>query len=95
MTAMLRTLFLASLLFLGAAPVAAGESQPPPEQQEEFLPVDQLPPGEQMPAAPLLIGAYSFVVVTLFVYLVSVSRRLAIVQREVERLEGDLKRGRA
>ena len=33
------------------------------------MPVDSLPQQEQMPAAPLLIGAYSFVLVAFFVYL--------------------------
>ena len=84
--------FLAVLLAAGAAPVFA---QPPaqPEQQTEFVPLDQLPPQEQMPAAPLLISAYSVLVLALFAYVVSVARRLALVQREVERLETDLKRG--
>jgi CcmD family protein len=65
-----------------------------PEQQEEFIPIDQLPPAEQLPAAPLLVGAYVFVVLALFGYLFSIARRLNAVQREVERLEADLKGGR-
>ena len=67
-------------------------AQAQPEQQEEFTPVDQLPPQEQLPAAPLLVGAYSFVLLMLFGYLFIVSRRLTVIQREVERLEGELKR---
>jgi CcmD family protein len=63
-----------------------------PEQQDEFIPIDQLPPQDQLPAAPLLIGAYAFVLVALFLYVFSIARRLATVQREVERLEGDMKR---
>ena len=69
------------------------------EQQTQvggFIPFDQLPPAEQIPAARLLIAAYSFVIVALFLYVLSVARRLNVVQREVERLEGDVKRaGRA
>jgi CcmD family protein len=67
--------------------------QPPPQQQDEFVPIDQLPPQDQLPAAPLLVAAYSFVALALFAYVVSVARRLANVQRELERLEGDVKRG--
>jgi CcmD family protein len=53
-------------------------------------------PSEQLPAARLLVGAYSFVIIGLFLYVVSVARRLTTVQREVERLEADVKRtGRA
>ena len=75
----------------------ADAAQPPAdEQQEEFLPLDELPPEERLPAAPLLVGAYVFVVVALFLYLVSLGRRMAAVQREIERLDNDLKRtGRA
>jgi CcmD family protein len=76
-----------------AFPGVAQAQQPPPQQQDEFVPIDELPPQDQLPAAPLLVAAYSFVVLTLFAYLVSVARRLTSVQRELERLEGDLKRG--
>jgi CcmD family protein len=75
------------------SPVLAG-AQPPaqPEQQDEFVPVDQLPPQDQLPAAPLLVAAYAFVLVALFAYVASVARRLSTVQRELERLESDVKR---
>ena len=93
MTLVIRTLAALSLvLAFGLAPRAAAQARPP-QQQSEFIPIDQLPPQDQLPAAPLLIGAYSFALVALSVYLVSVARRLSAVQREVERLEGDLKRG--
>jgi CcmD family protein len=84
--------FLAVLLVIVVAPVLA---QPPaqPEQQTEFVPLDELPPQDQLPAAPLLIAAYAVLVLALFAYVVSVARRLAVVQREVQRLETDVKRG--
>ena len=63
---------------------------------DPFLPLNQLPPTEQFPAARLLIAAYVVVIVVLLLYLLSVARRLNTVQREVERLEADVKRtGRA
>lgn len=67
--------------------------QLPPQQQDEFVPIEELPAQDQLPAAPLLVGAYSFVVLALFAYVLSVARRLGTVQREMERLEADLKRG--
>jgi len=67
-------------------------AQAPPAQQEGFVPIDQLPPQEQYAAAPLLVGAYSFVLVMLFGYMVSVSRRLGTIQREMDRLAADVKR---
>ena len=74
-----------------APPIVLAQPQQP-QQQDEFVPIDQLPPQDQLPAAPLLIAAYSFVALALFTYLISVSRRLGRVQRELERLEADLKK---
>lgn len=94
---MIRAKRVAALLFLSislfAVPGAHGQGTRPPEQQGEFVPLDQLPPQEQLPAAPLLVGAYVFVMLALFAYLFSVARRLKTVEREVERLEGDVRRG--
>ena len=93
MMALLRIGLVALVLFAGAVtPIAA---QPPaqPQQQDEFVPIDTLPPQDQLPAAPLLITAYAFVLLALFGYLLSVARRLTVVQRELERLESDVKRG--
>lgn len=96
----LKRMFAIVLLALACALPASAQSttgQPQqPQQQDEFVPISQLPPQDQLPAAPLLISAYIVVLVALFGYVLSVSRRLSAVQREVQRLEGDLKRsGRA
>ena len=93
MNAMIRTFAVLLIALACAAPAFSAAAQPPsPEQQEQFRPVTELPPQEQYPVLPLLVGAYVFVVVVLFVYLFSLARRLAVVQREVERLDADLKR---
>jgi CcmD family protein len=63
-----------------------------PAPVEEFVPIDQLPPQDQLPAAPLLVAAYAFVVLALFAYVASLVRRLGGVQRDIERLQADLKR---
>ena len=60
--------------------------QPPPGQGE-FVPISQLPPGDRLPAAPLLIAAYAFVWVALLVYLWSIWRRLGKVEAEMQALE--------
>lgn len=71
-------------------------AQQRPEQTKKYEPISELPPTEQIPASRLVIAAYSVVIVVLFLYVVSVARRLTAVQREVERLEADVKRtGRA
>ena len=90
MNAITRTFAVLLFALTCAAPAFSVAAQPP--AQEEFTPVSELPPQEQYPVLPLLVGAYVFVVVVLFVYLFSLARRLAVVQREVERLDADLKR---
>ena len=70
--------------------LAQPPSQVPPGQappgQSEFVPINELPPSEQLPAAPLLIGAYAFVWVGLLAYLWSIWRRLGKVERELATL---------
>lgn len=56
-------------------------------QQSEFVPISELPPGDQLPAAPLLVAAYAFVWVALFVYLWSIWRRLGRVERDMRTLQ--------
>ena len=73
-----------------AARVTLLAQQPAPV--EEFVPIDQLPPQDQLPAAPLLVAAYAFVVLALFAYVASLVRRLGGVQRDIDRLQADLKR---
>ena len=77
------SLALASLVLTAASALAF---QPPPGQGE-FVPIGQLPPGDRLPAAPLLIAAYAFVWVALLVYLWSIWRRLGQVEAEMQALE--------
>jgi CcmD family protein len=87
-------LVIVGIMILGGAGLQTGPVlAQAPEQQNEFIPIDQLPPQDQLPAAPLLVAAYAIVVIALFVYVLSVARRLSAVQRELERLESDMKRG--
>jgi len=61
--------------------------QPPPTMQEDFVPVSALPQAEQLPAAPLLIAAYAFVWVALMVYVWSLWRRMARLERDLADLQ--------
>jgi len=79
--------------FVLLAPRVFAVQQAPPGQSE-YVPIKDLPPTDQMPAAPLLIAAYSFVVLALFAYVLSVARRRSVVQRELDRLQADTRRGR-
>lgn len=93
----LRRLFASVLFVLALAPAALAQQtpaqKPPAQPQDEFVPVSELPPEERLPSAPLLVAAYAFVWLALGGYVMSVARRLTSVQKEVERLEADVKRG--
>ncbi|MBU23145.1 MAG: hypothetical protein CL476_08615 [Acidobacteria bacterium] len=64
----------------------AGWSAAQPAQQDEFVPIDELPPEDQLPAAPLLVAAYAFAWVAIFGYLWSIWRRLTKVEQELAEL---------
>ena len=89
MTTLKRWCAVVSLVIVWGVTMAAQQ----PTQQEQFIPVSELPPQEQLPAAPLLIGAYAFVLLVLFVYVFFVARRLTAVQQELERLDSSVKQG--
>lgn len=55
--------------------------QPPPP--EGFVPVEQLEGQEQMPAAPLVAAAYGVAWAAVLLYVWTVWRRLAKVEREL------------
>lgn len=80
------------LCLIALAP-AVGVAQQPPQPQDEFVPVSELPPEDRLPAGPLLVGAYAFAWLALGGYVFSVARRLSSVQRDIERLETNLRRG--
>ena len=63
-----------------------------PQQDDGFRPISELPPEEQLPAAPMLVAAYAFVALALFAYVLSLSRRLGAVARDIVALEKQVKR---
>ena len=89
----LRILLLGAVLTLAggaaswppvAVDVAALKRSPSrPAAQDEFVPIDELPPQEQVPAAPMVVAAYSFVWIAFLVYVLSLVKR-------IRRVEGDL-----
>lgn len=71
-------------VWLLAAPgMALAQPQPP----KDFVAVDETLPGEQIPALPLIAGAYGFVWVVLLGYVWSIGRRLQHVETELAELE--------
>jgi CcmD family protein len=70
--------------WLVVAPAAAiGQPQPP----KDFVAVDETLPGEQIPALPLIAGAYGFIWIVLVGYVWSLGRRLQKVEGELAELE--------
>jgi CcmD family protein len=58
----------------------------PPGQQSEYVPLKDLPPTENVPAAPFLIAAYAFVWFAAMFYLWTIWRRLNRVETEMRAL---------
>ena len=73
-----------------AAPLLALQ---PSAAQSEYLPVKDLPPVDQLPAAPLLVAAYSFIWLVAMFYLWTIWRRLNKVETEMRALEQRQTRG--
>ena len=72
---------------MATAPLLAAAGQQPTGQteaaREGYVPVKDLPAAEQLPAAPLVLGAYAVIWVGVLVYVWTISRRLASVDREL------------
>jgi hypothetical protein len=73
-----------TLLYLTASAIA---QQPAGQGLEGFVPASSLPPTEQMPAAPLLIGSYGFFLVLMMFYLWTIWRRIGKVEKDMQELE--------
>jgi hypothetical protein len=80
---MLRRLKIAFLSVMLTAPALL--AQPP--QQNQYVPIDQLPPQETLPAAPLLIAAYIVVWLGLMTYLWWIWWRIGRVEAELQALQ--------
>jgi CcmD family protein len=87
---MIRQLFVIVCSILFAVPLLAGQ---PPAGQTEFVPMNSLPPTEQVQAAPLLVAAYAFVWLALAVYVWSIWSRLGKVEGEIRALQQKVTRG--
>jgi CcmD family protein len=89
------------LVWLGASADTRGQQQPPPASpprtaappaaQDEFVPVSELPPDEQLPAVPLVFIAYAVIWLAVLVYVVTIWRRQAVVQKELDALKRQLR----
>jgi hypothetical protein len=77
-----------------AVGIRAGSAQPatppaatPPAAVDGFVPVTDLPPEEQLPAAPLVLSAYAIMWVAVLIYVAMLWRRLGAVQKDLDALK--------
>jgi len=77
-----RIVLTSVLGFALLAPAVLAVQQAPPGQSE-YVPIKDLPPADQMPAAPLLIAAYAFAWIAAMFYLWTIWRRLSKVEAEM------------
>lgn len=78
-----RLILTVTLLVLPALVFA----QTPAPSPDEFVPISQIPPEEQIPAINLVAAAYAFVWLALIAYVWSLGRRLAKTEDDLARLE--------
>ena len=78
-------MLIGAFLAVAAAWHAPAGAAPQPAQPpiEEFLPIDELPEEDRLPAAPFLIAAYSIVWLLAFGYFWSLARRFSAVERDL------------
>ena len=83
-----RTLFLAAAVIAGAWP---GRCRRPllnrNRRADEFVPLAEAPPGEQIPAINLVAAAYGFVWIVVVGYVWSLGKRLQQAEAEIAALE--------
>jgi CcmD family protein len=82
-----RTLLLAAALTAGtvlAVTPAFGQPRPSPD---EFVPMTEVPPEEQIPAINLVAAAYGFVWIVIVGYVWSLGKRLQKAESEIAALE--------
>jgi CcmD family protein len=79
-------MFLLVAALAVVAPAVSVEAMQPPSQSE-FVPLSEVPQGEQIPAFTMVGTAYGFVWVALLAYVWSIARRLQKVESELADLE--------
>lgn len=72
---------------LSTTVIAQNQTTPKPAATDEFVPIDELPPQEQVPAAPMVVAAYSFVWIAFLAYVLSLVKRIRKVETDIAALE--------
>jgi CcmD family protein len=76
------------VMWLVMAPsLVMAQEQQPPRPPAGFVAIDEVPPGEQIPAINLVAAAYGFVWLALMAYVWTLGRRIRQVETELAELE--------
>ena len=83
------SLALALTVSAGIRATSAQPGTPPAATPatDGFVPVTDLPPEEQLPAAPLVLSAYAIIWVAVLLYVAMLWRRLGAVQKDLDALK--------
>ena len=71
------------MLSWGPLGTAAAAAQPTEAAQDGFVPMDEIPPEDQLPAAPLVMVAYAVAWAIVIGYLWTIWQRLGSVEKEL------------
>ncbi len=82
---LLRTVALTLTSFALTTGIALAQA---PAGQDEFVPLSSLPPGQELPAAPLVLASYASFLLLMMFYLWTIWRRINKVEQDLN----DLKR---
>jgi hypothetical protein len=85
----MRTRIFLTLMLLRTAALAAQDPQ------GGFVPVTEVPAGEQLPSLPLVITAYAFVWAAFLFYAWTMWKKLGKVEQEITTLSAQISRPRA
>ena len=80
-----------SIAVRGQQPSSPSPRTPPPAAQDEYVPLSELPPDDQLPAVPLVFVAYGLIWLAVLLYVMSIWRRQAAVQKELDALKRQLR----
>lgn len=91
---LLLVVLFAFALFGDRSALLAQQPQPTVAAPEQgFVPVTDRPVQEQLPAAPLVMGAYAVAWIAVLLYLWTIWRRLSQVEREIATISRRIEAG--
>ena len=82
---------LAVMWCLGLAAPLSLAAQGQPAARDEYVPISELPQDEQLPAAPMVVAAYTFVWVAFVAYVFTLVNRTKKLEADLKTLEKEVR----